>query len=123
MAESNLYKDLTSGLEEKGVIDRLNCQVRSEVIKLLKSSDLEGRQRPSRDLNPENFAINELIKEYLEWNGLSNAAEVLSLESGHPKERISRQELEKTLNIETGANAKKVPLLYTMVASMRKSSS
>ena len=112
----NFCRDLTRTLEEKGVLDKLTCELRVEVIKLLK----EEKILHDKKLNPENFVINELIKEYLEWNGLKNTIHVLNVESGHPKEHVSREELETSLNVKTGERSKKVPLLYTLVSSLRK---
>ena len=66
-----------------------------------------------------NFLINELIKEYLEFNGYKHSADILSVESGQPSKRVERNDLGNALKIHTGPNAKQVPLLYSMVTSFR----
>ena len=67
-----------------------------------------------------NFIVNELIKEYLDYNGYQNTGDILAIESNLPKKRITRVELETSLKVHSGPNAKQVPLLYSIVSDLRK---
>ena len=110
-------------LKEKGVLDQLTCQVRAEVLQVLKSSLVTSKtatKPPEVPSTSSNFIVNELIKEYLDYNGYDNTADVLAIESNLPKKRISRVELETSLKVHSGPNAKRVPLLYSIVSDLRK---
>ncbi|CAM9472200.1 unnamed protein product, partial [Sphacelaria rigidula] len=60
-------------------------QVRAEVFR-----SLEGTPE-TRALNPpisnENLLINELVRDYLSYNGYGNALSVFMAESGQPSDR------------------------------------
>lgn len=118
-------KDFVSAIEEalkeKGILDQLSCQVRAEILQVLKSPLGEKEVKNEYSTNSANFLINELIKEYLDYNGFKNTSDVLSVESGQPKKRCERNDLEKVLKIHTGPNAKQVPLLYSIVSNLRSS--
>ena len=119
MAESEFEDAIEKALKDKGILDQLTCQVRAEVLQVLKSSlKVKQEKKVVADLT-NNFLINELIKEYLDYNGYMHSADVLSVESGQPTKRAERNDLEKSLKVHTGPNAKQVPLLYSMVTSFR----
>lgn len=105
-------------LAARGVIAKVECQIRSEVIKALKQEEADEPTRVPQ-LSSDCFLINELIKEYLLWKGLVHTADTLVSESGQPKAPMSRPELEKLLRVQSGRNAAQVPLLYSVVASVR----
>ena len=115
-SEKEFSEAVKESLSERGVLDKLSGQIRTHVLQILKN---EETSVPDRQVlkTSENFLINELIKEDLEWNNLIQTRTVLVLESGHPKESLSRSELEEALKVETGANAQQVPLLYSLVAA------
>ena len=115
--KEDVYQTVWDSLKEKGIIHQLQSKTRVEVLRVLKDEDGSQKQdEPPSD----NFIINELIKDYLEWNNLPNAKDVLCLESGHSKTSVSREELEKSLGIECGPNSRKVPLLYAIVSDLKK---
>ena len=119
MAESEFIDTVEKALKDKGVLDELTCQVRAEILQVLKSSLKVKQLKNSIPESTNNFLINELIKEYLDFNGYKHSADVLSVESGQPTKRVERIDLENSLKIHTGPNAKQVPLLYSMVTSFR----
>ena len=119
--EKELFKAVTDSLQEKGVLGDLSAIVRAHVLHILKQ-DEPTEAKNLLKTNTHNFVINELVKEYLEWNNLKHAKDVLVLESGHPQESLTRSQLEEVLNIKTGLNASKVPLLYTLVSAFTKKS-
>ncbi len=109
-----------AALKDKGVWDKLTSQVRCEILQILKSPIREKEIKSEYYPGSVNFLINELIKEYLDFNGFQHSADVLSVESGQPMKRSNRNDLEKVLKVHTGPNAKQVPLLYSIVSSLRR---
>ena len=65
-SQKDLYKSITESLKEKGFLDKMSAEVRTEILHILK--DEQRRNNPPTELSTDNFVINELIKEYLEWN-------------------------------------------------------
>ncbi|XP_069426303.1 centrosomal protein 20 isoform X5 [Ovis canadensis] len=84
---------LKDTLEKRGVLGHLKARIRAEVFSAL---DDESEPRPS--LSHENFLINELIREYLEFNKYKYTASVLIAESGQPVVPLDRQFLIHELN-------------------------
>ncbi|XP_027695550.1 lisH domain-containing protein FOPNL isoform X1 [Vombatus ursinus] len=102
---------LKDTLEKRGVLGHLRAKMRAEVFNAL---DDQGEKPPP--LSHENLLINELIREYLEFNKYKYSASVLTAESGQPVMPLERQFLIKELNIYEDSNAKTVPLLYGIIA-------
>lgn len=59
-------------LEHRGVLNQLKARIRAEVFSAL---DDQAEEKPS--LSNENLLINELIREYLEYNKYKYTASVL----------------------------------------------
>lgn len=60
-------------LESRGVLSQLKARIRAEVF-----SALDDQREPRPPLSHENLLINELIREYLEFNKYRYAASVLA---------------------------------------------
>lgn len=60
-------------LESRGVLSQLKARIRAEVF-----SVLDDRREPRPPLSHENLLINELIREYLEFNKYRYTASVLT---------------------------------------------
>ena len=125
--ENELFEAVEEVLKEKGILDQLTCQVRAEILQVLKTSFATQKTASKEKKNEipsasssSNFIVNELIKEYLDYNGYQNTADILAIESNLPKKRITRVELETSLKVHSGPNAKQVPLLYSIVSDLRK---
>jgi len=118
--ERELSAVIRERMRESGAIDRISAGVRSEVVKVLKKRDKSDETDKMMTTQGDNFVINELIREYLEWNGCGNAADILVTESGHPSARMNRGELESLVDVKCGENASRVPLLYSMLSAVRK---
>lgn len=67
---------------------------------------------------PENALINELIKEYLAFNGLEHSLAVFQLEARVPNSAVPRRVLATELRL-AGAPPE-VPLLYAMLNESRQ---
>uniref|UniRef100_A0A3Q3W5X2 Centrosomal protein 20 n=1 Tax=Mola mola TaxID=94237 RepID=A0A3Q3W5X2_MOLML len=98
-------------LESRGVLSQLKARIRAEVF-----SALEDQREPRPPLSHENLLLNELIREYLEFNKYRYAASVLTAESGQPEVPLDRQFLADELKVTEDASSKSVPLLYGLVS-------
>ncbi|XP_040448038.1 centrosomal protein 20 isoform X3 [Falco naumanni] len=103
---------LKDTLEKRGALGQIKARIRAEVF-----NALDDQSEPRPPLSRENFLINELIREYLEYNKYKYAASVLTAESGQPEVPLDRQFLAKEMNIVEDTNAKSVrPLLYGILS-------
>nr|KAF6440567.1 hypothetical protein HJG63_005241 [Rousettus aegyptiacus] len=75
---------LKDTLEKRGILGHLKARIRAEVFNAL---DDESESRPS--LSHENLLINELIREYLEFNKYKYTASVL-IADGHLRKEEGR---------------------------------
>mmetsp|Transcript_57797 Transcript_57797/g.102618 ORF Transcript_57797/g.102618 Transcript_57797/m.102618 type:complete len:178 (+) Transcript_57797:49-582(+) len=109
-----LKQALVETLETRGVLGQVKAKVRAEIFAAL---DDEQVQRPQ--LPRENALINELIREYFEYNGYHHALSVLLPESGHPEERqFDRQFLASELRVREDERSRSLPLIYSLVRGM-----
>jgi len=106
---------LIETLEHRGVLGQVKAKVRAEIF-----ATLNDEQVPPPELPRENAVINELIREYLEYNGYHHTLSVLLPESGHPRERqFSRSNLAEELQLQEDNRSKALPLIYTFTRSLR----
>ncbi|KAM4603547.1 centrosomal protein 20 [Polymixia lowei] len=98
-------------LEARGVLSQLKARIRAEVF-----SVLDDQSQPRPPLAHENLLINELIREYLEFNQYRYTASVLTAESGQPDVPLDRDFLANELKVAEDARSKSVPLLYGLVS-------
>ncbi|XP_052536076.1 centrosomal protein 20 isoform X2 [Tympanuchus pallidicinctus] len=101
---------LKDTLEKRGALGQIKARIRAEVF-----NALDDQSEPRPPLSHENLLINELIREYLEFNKYKYAASVLTA-AGQPEVPLDRQFLVKELNIIEDANGKSVPLLYGIIS-------
>lgn len=102
---------LKETLESRGVLGQIRARVRAEVFNAL---DEHSDERPP--LSNENMLINELIREYLEFNRYRYTCSVLLSETGQPREPLDRQFLAGELNLSQDESSSSVPLLYGLLA-------
>ncbi|XP_041473863.1 centrosomal protein 20-like [Lytechinus variegatus] len=98
-------------LENNGVLGEIKARVRAEVFRAL--DDPNQRKPP---LSNENMLINELIREYLEFNHYKYTSSVLLSESGQPTTPLDRQFLATELNLVEDRNTSSIPLLYGILS-------
>ena len=78
MATVNELKDvLKETLEERGVLSKIRAKIRAEIFSTLNDQPSEKPQ-----LSNENIIINELIREYLEFNNCQHSLSVFVPETG-----------------------------------------
>ncbi|XP_032896167.1 centrosomal protein 20 isoform X3 [Amblyraja radiata] len=100
---SELKAVLKETLEKRGVMGQLKARIRAEVF-----SALDDQSEPRPPLSHENLLINELIREYLEFNKYKYTASVLTAEAGQPEIPLERQFLVNELNIVEDTSIKTV---------------
>lgn len=90
--------------------------MRSAVMSILNknSSDRNPVQIPE-----ETKLINELIREYMVWNGYLYSEQVLVAESAQHSERLPRENLAAKLNVMDDERTVKIPLLYYVLAAFQ----
>ncbi|KAJ8978244.1 hypothetical protein NQ317_012600 [Molorchus minor] len=77
----------------------------------------ENGERPK--VPEETKLINELLREYLSWNGYLYTEQVLAAESSQKGERLSRDVLTTKFGVMDDAKTAKIPLLYYIVAAFQ----
>ncbi|XP_042638999.1 centrosomal protein 20 [Orycteropus afer afer] len=102
---------LKDTLEKKGVLGHLKARIRAEVF-----NALDDEREPRPPLSHENLLINELIREYLEFNKYKYTSSVLVAESGQPVVPLDRQFLIRELNAFEEPKDNTIPLLYGILA-------
>mmetsp|Transcript_60566 Transcript_60566/g.107898 ORF Transcript_60566/g.107898 Transcript_60566/m.107898 type:complete len:211 (-) Transcript_60566:7-639(-) len=110
-----LKEALVETLENRGVLGQVKAKVRAEIF-----AALDDEQVPRPQLPRENVIINELFREYLEYNGYHHSLSVLLPESGHPEARqFDRQFLAKELRLQEDDRSRSLPLIYALVRGLR----
>ena len=105
----DLKSVLRETLEQRGALNDIKARIRAEIFTAL-DADSVGRPRISN----ENMIINELIREYLEYNKYYSAASVLATESGQPANpAFDREYIRKKLQIP--GKSGELPMLYEII--------
>ena len=107
----DLKNVLKETLDNRGVLNQLRARIRAEVF-----SALDDQTETKPILSNENLLINELIREYLEFNSYKYTTTVLLAESGQPKDPVDRQFLATELNLTETASSRQVPILYGLLS-------
>ena len=106
---------LKDTLDNRGVLNQVRARIRAEIFSAL---DDQSDLKPV--LSNENMLINELIREYLEFNNYKFASSVLLAEAGQPKDPIDRKFLLAELNIKEANYRNHAPLLYGLVYNLKQ---
>ena len=116
----NSIEELKSSLKEemikRGILNKIKAEMRQEIYNIL-DNDNDNEQKPN--LTKENFIINELIKEYFDYNDYNYSSKVFQSETGQIKNELKRDDLAKELNIIEGENNKNKPLLYSIFFGLK----
>ncbi|KAG7382395.1 hypothetical protein PHYPSEUDO_004876 [Phytophthora pseudosyringae] len=94
---SDLKDVLKDTLAARGSLDQIKARIRAEIFAALDDQDV-----PKPKLSNENLIINELIREYFEYNGYRHALSVF-------------------LPVTEDPRFTHVPLLYSIIASLQHS--
>ncbi|GIX93767.1 centrosomal protein 20 [Caerostris darwini] len=116
MATARDLKDvLKESLAKSGVLSEVRSRIRAEVFNIL-----QDEVEPPPPISNENIFINELIREYLIYNGYLFTESVLLSESGHPQFQFERDFLKQQLKVKPVEEADNLPLLYSLVSYFSK---
>ena len=109
----DLKSVLRETLEQRGVLGEIKAKIRSEIFTAL---DNDNVGKPP--LSNENLIINELIREYLEYNKYYNTTSVLTTESGQPANPpFDRKYLHKKFSVKSESGD--MPLLYEIIFGLK----
>lgn len=119
-----LKKALVDNLKSSGAIAEVEAKLKSEMLTALGGPS--GVMPPP--VSGANVLLNELIREYLSWNGYKGAEAVLRVETGGSDERLPRSLLADQLGLVDEAQGEDkdggpMPLLYGILALIQKQSS
>ena len=110
-------KLIKENLQSKGILQQIQANLRSEIFKSLHEPQVTEN---GPVLCQENLVINELIREYLEYNRLSNSLSVFQLETETPRQGVDRNFVKCDLNLEeAGSNIQRLPLIYGIVSMLQ----
>ncbi|GAB9466414.1 hypothetical protein Gpo141_00003790 [Globisporangium polare] len=113
---SDLKEVLKETLDARGSLSQIKARIRAEIF-----AALDDQDAPKPKLSNENLIINELIREYFEYNGYRHALSVFLPESGQPVDKpFHREFLAQELSIEEDSRFTHVPLLYSIIASLQQ---
>ncbi|KAG5178948.1 hypothetical protein JKP88DRAFT_168316 [Tribonema minus] len=119
----DLKDALVDALESSGALGKLRARVRAEVFKSLEPEELATRET-APPLSNANLIINELIRDYFEYNGYSHALSVFLSESCQPDDAsLSRGFIRDELGVSEeldSARQKQLPLLYGILHMLQK---
>ena len=109
-----LKNALKETLEQKGVLNQIRAMMRQSIFEAIQSDD-----KPQKQLSNENLIINELIKEYLQYNNYLHSLSVFQAETGQPKNKLDREFIANQLNIIESNSSRQVPLLYSIIFGLK----
>ena len=109
----DLKSVLKETLEQRGVLGEIKSKIRAEIFTAL-DNDTIGKPK----LSNENLIINEMIREYLEYNKYYNSLSVLTTETGQPEQpAFDREYLHKKFSMKTSKGD--MPLLYEIIFGLK----
>lgn len=95
MATLNEMKEvLKEHLEKNGTLNEVRSKMRSEIF-----NTLNNKPKNQTKLSNQNLLINELIREYLQFNNYNYTSSVLIPESGQPAKPLERGFIANQLNV------------------------
>lgn len=113
-----LKSSLKESLINKGILNEIKAHMRQEIYNILDNdNDNDINQKPK--LTKENIIINELIKEYFNFNGFKFSSNVLQSEVGQTNNNLNRNDIIRELNIIENENNKNKPILYNILSGLQ----
>lgn len=118
--ESDLLNSIKDSLTKQGTINKINAELRAGILNILNRSE---NTTSSPQIPQETRLINELIREYLTWNGYIYSEQVLSAETGQNSERLTRDVLTTKFGCMDDERTAKIPLIYYIVSTFQNNNS
>ena len=117
-SREKLKSSLKESLINKGILNEIKAHMRQEIYNILDNdNDNDINQKPK--LTKENIIINELIKEYFNFNGYKFSSNVLQSEVGQTNNNLNRNDIIRELNIIENENNKNKPILYNILSGLQ----
>ncbi|XP_023948815.1 centrosomal protein 20 [Bicyclus anynana] len=121
ISEKELLDAIKNLLRKSGHLNKFQAEMRAKVIEILQErqasqntgSKSPGPPKPTNEV----LLINELVKEYLEWNGYLYTASVMTSEAAMPEEKKTRVELCAEVGVKDDEKSSALPLLSNIVAA------
>mmetsp|Transcript_73007 Transcript_73007/g.171623 ORF Transcript_73007/g.171623 Transcript_73007/m.171623 type:complete len:168 (+) Transcript_73007:1-504(+) len=110
----DLKQVLKETLDARGALGEIRARVRAEVFHALEEEEI-----PKAPLSNENIVINDLIREYFEFNKYKHALSVMMPETGQPAVPLNRAFLAQELGVVEDSTSRQVPLLYAIVSRLQ----
>ncbi|XP_030745231.1 lisH domain-containing protein FOPNL-like [Sitophilus oryzae] len=114
--EGDLLQAIRESLQKDGTLGRFKGEIRAAIMTVLNRNS-ECHDAPK--IPDETKLINDLIREYLSWNGYLYTEQILSAESGQSSDRTGRDVLTTKLGVMDDSKTAKIPLLYYIVSAFQ----
>ncbi|KAL1488815.1 hypothetical protein ABEB36_014611 [Hypothenemus hampei] len=114
--ETDLLQAIKESLQKDGTLGRLKGEIRAAIINVLNK---QPNSEEAPKIPDETRLINELIREYLSWNGYLYTEQILGVESNQTGERLTRDVLTTKLGVMDDTKTAKIPLLYYIVSAFQ----
>lgn len=96
-----------------------SMQVRSHIVQALEGSEQkENNAKPA----PDTYLLNELIREYLDFQGYAATKSVFCKEGELAQETFPRGFLEARVGLNSGGQAARLPVLYSLLRRQERDS-
>eukprot|EP00938_MAST-03A_sp_MAST-3A-sp1_P007022 g7022.t1 len=118
-----MQRVLRTKLAQRGVLKKLKAQIRAEMFAAMMNTSSSSSKNDD-DRRSENFVVNELVREYLSFNGYQQTLSVFTAEASINKTRPFDADFvaqEVGLGDVDGVDpeTRKLPLIYQMIESLK----
>ena len=110
---------MKESLINKGILNEIKAHIRQEIYNILDNDNDNDDINQKPKLTKENIIINELIKEYFNFNGYKFSSNVLQSEVGQTNNNLNRNDIIRELNIIENENNKNKPILYNILSGLQ----
>ncbi|XP_075972063.1 centrosomal protein 20 [Anticarsia gemmatalis] len=117
ISEKDLLVAIKDLLKKNGHLNKINAEVRAQVTELLQDRQAGGAVTSAPTPTDEVLLVNELVREYLEWNGYLYTTSVMMSEAAMPKDKKSRADLCAEVGVKDDEKSSALPLLSNIVAA------
>ncbi|KAL0832982.1 hypothetical protein ABMA28_001106 [Loxostege sticticalis] len=120
-SEHELLGAIKDLLKKSGHLNKLQAEMRAKVTEVLQERQFSIHAGEKKALIPaptdEVLLVNELVREYLEWNGYLYTASVMTSEAAMAKDKRTRAELCAEVGVRDDERSSSLPLLSNIVAA------
>ncbi|XP_047022628.1 centrosomal protein 20-like [Helicoverpa zea] len=117
ITEKELLVAIKDLLKKNGYLSKINAEVRAQVTELLQDRQASGTTKTPPAPTDEVLLVNELVREYLEWNGYLYTTSVMMSEAAMPKTKRTRADLCAEVGVKDDEKSSALPLLSNIVAA------